>query len=73
MTKHIVHTVKVEQQKIIKIAVQRNESIQGSSDHASLAHRRGEEPKKHHDAGGVKETKQLAKHTKSPERQHIAR
>ena len=55
MTKHIVHTVKVEQQMIIKIAVQRKESVQGSSDHASLVH----------------QTKQLAKHTESPERQHI--
>ena len=74
MTKHVVHTVQVEQQMIIKIAVQRKESIQGSSDHASLVHRGGEETKKkHHDAGGVKETKQLAKHTESPERQHIAR
>ena len=61
MTKHIVHTVKVEQQMIIKIAVQGKESVQGSSDHASLVHR----------GGGVKETKQLAKHTESPERRHI--
>ena len=41
MTKHIVHTVKVEKQMIIKIAVQRKESVQGSSDHASLVHRGG--------------------------------
>ena len=61
MTKHIVHTVKVEQQMIIKIAVQRKESDQGSPDHASLVHR----------GGGVKETKQLAKHTESPERQPV--
>ena len=61
MTKHIVHSVKEEQQMIIQIAVQRKESVQGSSDHASLVHR----------GGLVKETKQFAKHTESPERQHI--
>ena len=63
MTKHIVHTVKVEQQKITKIAVQRKESVQGSSDHANLVHAGGEETQKHHDEGGMKETKRLAKHT----------
>ena len=37
--------------KIIKVAVQRKESIQGSSDPASLVHRGGEETQKHHDEG----------------------
>ena len=63
--------------KIIKIAVQRKESIQGSSDPASLVHLGGEETREHHDEGVEKETKSRQRSNswpntpKSPERQHI--
>ena len=43
--------------KIIKIAVQREESIQGSSDSASLVHLGGEETRELHNEGVEKETK----------------
>ena len=62
--------------KIVKIAVQRKESIQGSSDPASLVHLGGEKTREQHNEGVEKETKSRQRssswpNTESPERQHI--
>ena len=58
MSEHVVHKVKVEQPRIIKIIAQRKESIWRSQpeDHRSRKHCGSEEARDHQNKGAQKET-----------------